>query len=768
VSDKRKTDRAEGGKPKDGRLTIGLVADDIVLVGGQNALRGIIDAARDHDVNLLCFHQRAFQEGGDTSMEMGPASWDSLAEVIDGLVIYQSWPSEEAFAGFRRHLPSLPIANALRVYAGCPGLAPDAYRGTKELTCHLIEVHGYSRIAFVAGPEGNWAVEERYRGYVDALAEHDVSLDPNLVTPHLGWGGGNEAIRLLMDERALLPGTGFEAVVTSNDTLALGMLDEFRNRGVRVPDEVAVVGFDDDSRAACSTPPLTTTRLPAYEIGRQAAEVVLAQMAGEQVPEQTLVPPKMVVRRSCGCQLLGATQTATGPALRSSRRAGLGDVLKTERANILSDMVRAIEEDVADVDVSGWVEQMLDGFAAELGGESKGGFLAALNEVLGPVIEAGGDESEGSVTAMQKAISVLRHRLLPYLNDETLVQAEDLWQQARVALAEIGLRAQARAQLRAGQQAQILREIGAALNTTFDVEELMTVLIAGMPRLGIPDCYLSLYESAQEPSEWSRLILAYNENGRVELEAGGQRFRSQQLAPEGVLPDRQYSFVVEPLYFREHQLGFVLLEVGPRDGVVYDVLRGEISSALQGALLLRERERAEEALEQAYAEVEQQVQEQTAELEREVAERERAQEESVRLQQEVIEAQKQAIQELSSPIIPIMERIIIVPLIGSIDSQRARDITRRLLGGIREHRAKVVILDITGLPVVDSGVADHLNKTIQAARLKGARAIVTGISDAVAETIVDLGIDWSDIETLGDLKTGLQVAMVWVHQYVRE
>ncbi len=167
---------------------------------------------------------------------------------------------------------------------------------------------------------------------------------------------------------------------------------------------------------------------------------------------------------------------------------------------------------------------------------------------------------------------------------------------------------------------------------------------------------------------------------------------------------------------------------------------------------ITERKRAEEALEKAYAEIEKQVEERTTELKQEIAERER-------LQEEVMAAQKQALRELSTPIIPIMERIIVMPLIGSIDTLRARDITRALLAGIREHRAKVVILDITGVPIVDSGVASHLNKTIQAARLKGAHTIVTGISDAVAETIVDLGIDWSGMETLSDLQTGLVVAL---------
>jgi len=139
----------------------------------------------------------------------------------------------------------------------------------------------------------------------------------------------------------------------------------------------------------------------------------------------------------------------------------------------------------------------------------------------------------------------------------------------------------------------------------------------------------------------------------------------------------------------------------------------------------------------------------------------RTEKERAQLQQRVIEAQQEALRQLSTPIIPLMAAhdgsggIIIMPLIGVIDTARARDIMRALLAGITEYRAKVVILDITGVPIVDSGVANHLNKTIQAARLKGAHTIVTGISDAVAETIVDLGIDWAGIETLSDLRVGL-------------
>ncbi len=169
----------------------------------------------------------------------------------------------------------------------------------------------------------------------------------------------------------------------------------------------------------------------------------------------------------------------------------------------------------------------------------------------------------------------------------------------------------------------------------------------------------------------------------------------------------------------------------------------------------RVKERTRE-LETAYAEMEQRVEARTTELQQEIIERER-------LQHEIIKAQQLAIHELSTPIIPILDTpqggIIVAPLVGSIDSMRAKNITRALLAGIRQHEAAVVILDITGVSIVDSGVANHLNKTIQAARLKGTHTIVTGISEVVAETIVELGIDWGRIDTLSDLQSGLAAAL---------
>ena len=743
------------------RLTLGLAADDIVLVGGQNALLGVADVAQERNVNLLCFHQRLSLRDAQTPAEIGPATWDSLGEVVDGLVLYQSWPDEATFTAFRNSFPALPMVNTLRIYTGCPAVAPDFYHGLKELTCHLIEVHGYRRIAFINGPD-IWSISERYRGYVDALAEHGLSPDPNLVTPPRGWLEAEQgAIPLLLDERGLRPGIDFEAIVASNDAIALNVLDDLQKRDVQVPAQVAVSGFDGDSRSSCATPPLTTTQLPAYQIGRRAAEIVLAQLAGEPVPEQTLVPTQMMLRQSCGCMAPAVTQAAVGVV--TDHRQTLDSLLAASRPQIVAEMQQVVGKNGA---TPHRAEQLLDGFVAELAGESPGRFIHELDQVLRQVVAAGAE-----IQPWQNTLSVLRRCLVPHLDDEKSILAGDLWQQGRVMIGETAERVQVSRRVQADQRANQLREVTQTLITTFNVKGLMDVLATELPGLGIPGCYLSLYEQHAAPvvskpeyssaaPEWSRLILAYNETGREVLPPAGRRFSSSKLIPEQLWPqDRAYSLVVEPLYFQDDQLGFVLFEMGPREGSMYKTLRGQISSALYGALLWRERQRAETALEKAYLAVEQQVQERTAQLQREIAEREQAQAESARLQQEVIAAQQAMIQELSTPVIPALPGILIMPLIGSIDSLRARDLTRALLAGITRHKAKVVILDVTGVSLIDSGVANHLNKTIQAARLKGVRTIVTGISETVAETIVDLGLDWSAIETTADLQTGLHAVL---------
>jgi rsbT co-antagonist protein RsbR len=124
----------------------------------------------------------------------------------------------------------------------------------------------------------------------------------------------------------------------------------------------------------------------------------------------------------------------------------------------------------------------------------------------------------------------------------------------------------------------------------------------------------------------------------------------------------------------------------------------------------------------------------------------------------VIRQQQESIRELSTPVLQIRERLLLLPIIGVIDTQRARGITEGLLGAIRANRAKVVVMDVTGVATIDSKVANHLLQTVAAARLMGALVIVTGLTAEVAQSLVTLGLELSKLNTVGDLQGGLEEA----------
>ena len=130
----------------------------------------------------------------------------------------------------------------------------------------------------------------------------------------------------------------------------------------------------------------------------------------------------------------------------------------------------------------------------------------------------------------------------------------------------------------------------------------------------------------------------------------------------------------------------------------------------------------------------------------------------VQERERIIRQQQEAIRELSTPVLQVRERLLILPIIGVIDSQRARQVTEQLLRGIRTNRAKVVVIDITGVPTIDSTVANHLVQNDEASRLMGASVIITGLSSEIAQTLVTIGVDLSKMNAVGDLQGGIEEA----------
>jgi rsbT co-antagonist protein RsbR len=130
----------------------------------------------------------------------------------------------------------------------------------------------------------------------------------------------------------------------------------------------------------------------------------------------------------------------------------------------------------------------------------------------------------------------------------------------------------------------------------------------------------------------------------------------------------------------------------------------------------------------------------------------------VQERERIIRQQQEAIRELSTPVLQVREQLLILPIIGILDSQRARQVTEQLLRAIRANRAKVVVIDITGVPTIDSTVANHLVQTVDASGLMGASVIITGLSSEIALTLVTIGLDLSKMNAVGDLQGGIEEA----------
>jgi len=599
---KKQKDTTPAAQPDARRHTIGYTGSQLTNRNNYTVWQGVIDAAREQDVNVISL----FPEDLDTTNGFDAQAnvlFDLInPDLLDGLVIWASnlsnYAGPEGAKRIFEYYRSVPIVSIEKGGSkDIPYLEIDSYQSMREAVIHLIRDHGHRRIAFIRGPDATHAgARERYQGYLDVLSEYGIPFDPDLVSPPTegSWKQevGEEAISLFFDQRH----TSFDAVIGVCDHIAIGAMRALDARGIHIPGQVAVVGFDDDTGSNSTIPPLTTMSLRGYEQGRQAAQTLLKRLDGGQIPAQAKVPPQLVIRQSCGCINPAVTQAAAGSAIVTDKPLEAFTANRREKA--LSEMKQAAGTAAEGLD-PGWADELLATFFTELKAGKPGAFLSALDEVLRQVIA-----TEGQVESWANVISALRRCALPYLeNSQLLLRAEDLWLQSQVMVGETAQQAQRHQAAQLEKQTQILNEIRAALITTFDMNALMDTLARELPRLGIPSCYLSLYENPKQPTGQSRLVLAYDtRRGRLNLEAENPVFPSPRLAPDGMLPqDRRYSLVTEALYFRDEQLGFVIFEVGPREGPIYGMLREEISSALQGAQLVRRvQERSAELMRQQY------------------------------------------------------------------------------------------------------------------------------------------------------------------------
>ncbi len=575
-------------KPPTNRATLGFLFASLHTGASLVIWPSLLDAAERHDVNLICFPGGRLQAADSFEIQRNAIFDLASNKSLDGLITWSSslggvlGPAE--IKAFHQRYHPLPMVSLAQFMEGMPTVSVDSYLGMRALLAHLIEAHGFKRLAFIRGPEEHYYAQERYRAYLDSLQTFNLPLDPKLVTRPLPWEAGVEAIEILLDERGLEPGRDFDAVVAVSDMMAIWAMKTLQTRGFDVPKDIAVTGFNNSREERLSTPPLTTVDLPFNEQGSKAMEVLLQRLAGESIPALITLPSNLIVRQSCGCPSKALALASFSPLGKSGK--GQGKIkLEDVRAGCVSEMEAAIDLDTERS--REWLGAIFDSFIQDIEKPSQD-FFSLLNNILEQAMHSGHD-----IVHWQNAISILRRWVLGYAPNSENV--ETLISQARVVVEEAVQRAQAYSQWQADREAESLRDTNRALLTTFDVTQLTDVLAERLPALGIPSGYLVTYEQPTdaEVPEYARLMLAYTDTERVLIGQEGLRFATRRIVPEEYLPrDRRYSLVVEPLYFQDKSLGYVVFEIGPHDGNTYELLRNNLSSALQGAMLFQEIQQA--------------------------------------------------------------------------------------------------------------------------------------------------------------------------------
>ncbi|WP_193318157.1 substrate-binding domain-containing protein [Streptomyces sp. 3MP-14] len=541
---------------------------NIHLGVGATLWSGVRRAAEAHGASLVALPGDAVRVEG--------APRNALYELLptaglDGVICWTSTLGLPA-AGDRaarlvRELSGLPVVSLNRALEDHETLLLDSHAGMRKAVGHLVTDHGRRRLACIRGPLTNPVALDRARAYTEALRRHRLPQDRSLTAASLDYaaGAGAAAMRVLIDVRGLRPGRDFDAVVACSDALAADALRFLTERGVRVPEDVALISFNDSVEARVSDPPLTSVALPFGELGALAVETLLARLRGTAPPARRVVSGTLIVRGSCGCHSPLVEQVVGHGAERGAERGGERE---PEPAGARGPLPPATVPAPPTAPLAPLDAGLLAALPAGPG-ETGVDFLRRLERAL-----ATGVRSFDDAVAWDRALLGLRAR-----GGADPARLERLVGQARLLVADKSRRLLEYERWTEEQRARRLRALATTLTTVTDTAGLRRALERHLPGLGVPGYRLALREpAAPAPPPLAEM-----------------------------LPERgRFTAVVEPLHIGDEQLGYAVFEADPGGephgggaGALYRALGDQISAALKGVRLFTEVRGARDAAERA-------------------------------------------------------------------------------------------------------------------------------------------------------------------------
>ncbi len=631
------------------------------------------------------------------------------AQHIDGWVTVVGSEGSEAIAAsgkplvtISHHVPDTSIVK------------PDNAGGVQAACTHLISL-GHRHIAFI----GNFAQSdmlERLTGYRESLAAAGIRFDEHLVVKATASTdkAGYEAARTFFAS-----GIFATAIIAGNDLMAYGIMQALQERGLRVPEDMAIVGFDDDPEAQDTSPPLTTVRQSYLELGRAATRQLLLQIADPTLKPVTIeVATHLIVRASCGTPALRLVDTGNTLAAPVETDLAFGsDAWKDALARRLVSALRH----PAVLPTSMPPESFWPGVNAVVAAlaSSENSYAISDSALRQAWIEA------SETAAHPHVIGQLLDILAAATNAESVELGEPCVYQLRAGLQRL------RDQLLSislGASAQQLLEIE---DLTYSSNRLTTDLVSASDRQ-----VQSLAWMQHEGIAWAYLGLWQQEPGGMLSIAGSFPNLPIRQAPQITceafppLPDAlPAADVIHLAAIRTTQRDWGMIAFG----LTYSSNLSFFDTSSRWIELLGVRLDNRALLDQ---------------LERERAElhtafdRERALADTVR--------------DLGCPVIPLGHGVLLIPLIGVINSARAQLIIEMSLATVSSQRATKVLLDVSGVPLIDTHVAAMLIQLAQMVQLLGAKTGIVGVRPEIAQSIISLGVDLRQLQSYASLEVALR------------
>lgn len=540
-------------------------------------VRGAASAAQQEGLGLWCLAGGVVGEPSKDPRCARNFLFDLLRPSdFDGILVLSGSLGNQlgvaAFDDWLKRYRAVPMVSVGVELASCQNVIADGAPGMREVISHLIQQHNHRRIAFIRGPDTSFEAEERFAVYREVLAQSGVAEDPRLILQG-NWlrESGAMAVRELFDERGMTV-EAVSAIACANDYMALGAMDALRERGVSVPLNVAVTGFDDGEVGKCAVPPLTTVQQPTEAMGREGMRRLLAAMNGESKTHLTRLPATLVGRRSCGCSK-GSALLSKGSVTRSTR--SLEAVLLERRALIFAELSRSARGSFVGAGPR-WEERLLTAVLADLRKQGDGAFLPALDQLIAGVQRVG-----GNLTQVQPMLGTLRRLLLDCASGdfETITRIDDLLDAARELSGEWLVRGEA---LRRMEVIDFLRALsrvsGTFLRRPHSASQ-RTSFESGLRQLGFRSLSLGLFQEPGRASEQCLCLAAFEPSGRAKFPA---HFRSSEFSAPSVFEEERGPLLVQALVYEGEPIGLLTLPFGQYHISFYEQMRETFALSLRG------------------------------------------------------------------------------------------------------------------------------------------------------------------------------------------